>query len=136
MREELGVQGEELIGFYYTNGVPYVHSLLAAWGIGTAPAQINYNLGGAGLLHCVKTSGTRILMVDDDSECVARIEDVRGKLEELDVRIVIMDGAMREKILAMPPTRLEDHSLRQHIKGNSALMLIYTRCVVLVLPRK
>jgi len=132
MREELGIQGEELIGFYYTNGVPYVHSLLAAWGIGTAPAQINYNLGGAGLLHCIKTAGTRILMVDEDAECRARIEEVRGKLEEMGVRIVIMDGAMRDRIMAMPPTRLEDPSLRQHVKGTSTLMLIYTRFVIAV----
>lgn len=127
MREELGVQGEELIGFYYTNGVPYVHSLLAAWAIGTAPAQINYNLGGDGLVHCVKTSGTRILLVDEDSDCQSRIEEVRGKLEGLGIRIVVMDAAMREKIMAMQPTRIEDQNLRQHVLGSSTLMLIYTR---------
>jgi len=128
MREELGIAQDELVGFYLMNGVPYVVSLLATWGIGTAPAQLNYNLGGEGLLHCVRVAGCKVLLVDEDVEVQARVEEVRGKLEEMGVRIVVLDEARRQQINARIPLRFTPE-LRSNVKITSILMLIYTRFV-------
>ena len=128
LREELGVAQDELVGFYLTNGVPYVVSLLATWGIGTAPAQLNYNLGGDALLHCVRVAGCKVLLVDEDVEVQARIAEVRGKLEEMGIRIVVLDEARRTQIQAREPLWFTPE-LRSNVKITSTLMLIYTRSV-------
>jgi acyl-coenzyme A synthetase/AMP-(fatty) acid ligase len=130
LREELGVQEGELVGFCLTNGVPYVVSLLATWAIGTAPAQLNYNLGGEGLIHCIKVSGCKVLLIDEDEEVIGRVEEVRAKVEELGVRIVVLNQERRSMIEQMQGLEMTQ-DLRKNVKITSTLMLIYTRYVVL-----
>ena len=58
-----GVKKGELVGFYLTNSPEFVFAWLGTWGIGTAPAMINYHLAGEALIHCVKLAGIKVLLV-------------------------------------------------------------------------
>jgi acyl-CoA synthetase (AMP-forming)/AMP-acid ligase II len=125
----LGVEKRSLVGLYLTNSPQMLFAWLGSWGIGCAPAMINYNLAGEALIHCVKLSASKILLVDSDPECIARIEGVRGTLEgELGIRIVILDAATEEKINSLEPKRPGDE-FRKGMLPTFPMALIYTRCV-------
>ena len=102
-------------------------TVLGTWAIGTAPAMINYNLTGDALVHCLKISGSRILLVDEDSECRKRVEETRERIErELGIQIIILDQNTKAEIAALEPTRPEN-KYREAITGDSPMFLIYTR---------
>ena len=127
VRKAIAGAGGELVGFYLTNSPQMLFAWLGSWGIGCAPAMINYNLAGEALIHCVKLSATKILLVDSDSECIARIEAVRSTLEgELGIRIVILDAATEEKINNLEPKRPGDE-FRKGMLPTFPMALIYTR---------
>ena len=126
----LGVQPHELVAFYLTNSPEFVLALLGTWAIGTAPAMINYNLAGEGLLHCLRTSSAKVMLVDEDSEIRARIEEVRDKVEgDLGIRIVVLDAAKKAEIMALEPKRPEN-SYRDGTLPSDPMGLFYTRCVI------
>lgn len=121
----LGIQKRELVGFYLTNTPEMMFAWLGTWGIGTAPAMINYHLNGDALIHCVKLSGSKILLVDWDSECVERIESSRNQLEELGIRIIILDEATRGMINNLEPKK-PAAELRSKMSHTFPMALIYT----------
>lgn len=88
--------------------------------------MINYHLTGDALIHCVRLSGAKIMVVDWDDEVRARIEENRARLEaELGVKIIILDGEVRGRINALPPTRPDD-VLRKGMSIDFPMALIYT----------
>lgn len=102
---------------------------LALWSIGAAPAMINYNLAGKALIHCLRVSGAKMLLVDEDSELVARIDDVRADIEgQLGMRISVLDAGAKKDIRAMKAERPAD-SFRDGVKGDWPMSIFYTRCV-------
>jgi acyl-CoA synthetase (AMP-forming)/AMP-acid ligase II len=125
----LGVEKRTLVGFYLTNSPQMVFAWLGSWGIGCGPAMINNNLSGEALIHCVKLSDSKILLVDSDPECIARIEGVRSTLEgELGIKIVILDAATEDGINRLEPRRPGDE-LRKGMLPTFPMALIYTRWV-------
>jgi len=124
-----GVNKGELVGFYLTNTPEFMFAQVGSWGIGCAPALINYHLAGEALVHCIKLAGTRLLLVDWDEECVARIEAAREKIEEMGISIVILDDATRSSINSSPPIRPDDE-FRKKISPAFPMSLIYTRLVL------
>ena len=100
---------------------------LGLWAIGAAPAMINYNLAGKALLHCLKVSGAKLLLVDEDPELVTRIEDVRADIEgQPGMRIIVLDGAVKKDIRTMKAERPED-GFREGVKGDWPMSIFYTR---------
>ena len=125
----MGVERGQLVAFYLTNSPEFMIALLGTWAIGTAPAMVNYNLGGKSLLHCLRLSRSKVLIVDDDLEVLGRINEVRSKIEgELGMRIVVIDKETKSRIAAIEPKRPDD-SVRAEVKGSDPAMLIYTRYV-------
>ncbi|RMZ15752.1 hypothetical protein D0862_01528 [Hortaea werneckii] len=123
---EQGVQPGELVGTYLQNSPEFVFNLVGSWSIGCAPAMINYNLAGDGLVHCLKVAGSKVLLVDEDVGCRERIEGVRSRIEdELGMRIVIVDSETRRAISARAPTRPLD-SLRETVAPASPMFIFYT----------
>lgn len=91
--------------------------------------MVNYNLTGDALLHCLKISGSKLLVVDEDSGCRQRIEQCRDRIErELGMQIVTLDQRTRAAISALPPKRPDDH-YRKNVTGESPTCLFYTRSV-------
>jgi acyl-CoA synthetase (AMP-forming)/AMP-acid ligase II len=100
---------------------------LGLWAIGAAPAMINYNLAGKALMHCLKVSGAKLLLVDEDPELVARIDDVRADIEgQLGMRITVLDRDVKKVIRTMKAERPED-AFREGVKGDWPMSIFYTR---------
>ncbi|KAF2772649.1 acetyl-CoA synthetase-like protein [Teratosphaeria nubilosa] len=124
--EENGVRPNELIACYLQNGPDFMFNLLGSWAVGSAPAWINYNLGGDSLVHSLKTAGANLLVVDEDEGCVARVEEVRGRIEkELGMTILIVDSQTKADIFSHDPKRPDD-SYRAGVKPDSPIFLFYT----------
>ncbi|KAF2848776.1 fatty acid transporter-like protein [Plenodomus tracheiphilus IPT5] len=121
-----GVQSGKLFAMYMMNRPEFIFMHLGSWSIGSAPAWINYNLAGDALVHCLKVSEAKVLIVDEDAECRKRIEDIRDRLEgDLGMEIRILDAGMKGEISRMEPVRPGDE-MRVHAKGKFPLFLFYT----------
>jgi len=122
-----GVQPGDLVGFYLMNSPDFMFAWLGLWSIGAAPAMINYNLAGKALLHCLKISGTKLLLVDEEPALRARIEDVGAQLEgELAIKAIVLDGTVKAGISTMSDERPSD-AYREIVKGDGHMCLFYTR---------
>jgi acyl-coenzyme A synthetase/AMP-(fatty) acid ligase len=120
------VRPGELIAMYMMNRPEFLFVHLGSWAIGSAPAWINYNLAGDALVHCLKVAGAKVVVVDEDAECRKRIEDVRGRLEEMGMTIRILSPEVKGEIARMEPVRPGDE-MRVAVKGKFPLFLFYTR---------
>lgn len=124
---EQGVKPGDLISFYLTNSAEFVMAWLALWAIGAAPAMINYNLAGKALIHCLKVSGAKLLLVDEDPELIGRIEDEKANIEgQLGMKISVMDATVKRDIRAIKAERPED-TFREGVKGDWPMSIFYTR---------
>jgi acyl-CoA synthetase (AMP-forming)/AMP-acid ligase II len=122
-----GVKPGDLVSFYLTNSAEFVMAWLGLWAIGAAPAMINYNLAGKALMHCLKVSGAKLLLVDEDPELVARIDDLRADIEgQLGMRITVLDREVKKVIRTMKAERPED-AFREGVKGDWPMSIFYTR---------
>jgi acyl-coenzyme A synthetase/AMP-(fatty) acid ligase len=123
------VEPGQLVSFYLTNQPEFVFANLGAWAVGSAPAMINHHLAGDGLIHCLRVSKGKLLLVDEDSGCIERIEAVRDRIEgELGMTIRILNKNLKGEICRMEPKRPEDH-YRNGAKGTFPMCLFYTRFV-------
>ncbi|KAF2404571.1 acetyl-CoA synthetase-like protein [Trichodelitschia bisporula] len=120
-----GIKPRELSSFYLTNSAEFIFSLLGLWAIASAPAMLNHHLGGDALMHCIKLSGAKSIIVDWEPEVQARIEEVRDELEALGVKIIVLDAATKAHINSLEPIRPPD-SLRSKLPTTFPFALIYT----------
>ena len=122
-----GVKPRDLVATILTNGPEISFNWLGSWSIGCAPALINYHLTGEALIHCIKVSGSKLVIVDGDPEVRQRIEEVRSVLEgELGLKIIILDEATKAAINALPARRPGDE-LRRGMTPDYPMCLLYTR---------
>lgn len=92
--------------------------------------MINVNLGSGTLIHCLEISGARILLVDEDEKCRARINAESQKIEsELGMKIVELSGQLKKDIAARKAARIDD-VYREGIDSNSPVALFYTRYAI------
>lgn len=127
LRQQHGVNPGELVAMYQMNRPEFLFTHLGLWSIGSAPAWINYNLAGDALVHCLKVSGAKVVLVDEDAQCRERIEAVRDRLDsELGMTIVILDGNKKGELSRLEPRRPEDE-LRAGSTPGYPLFLFYTR---------
>ncbi|KIW09513.1 uncharacterized protein PV09_00389 [Verruconis gallopava] len=121
-----GVQPRELVATILTNTPVMAFHWVGCWSIGCAPALINYHLTGDALVHCIKVSGAKIVVVDWDPEVCQRVEEMRSIVEgELGLKIIILDEATRASINALPARRPDD-KLRQGMTADYPMCLLYT----------
>ncbi len=121
-----GVKPGELISMYMINSPEFMFSMMGSWSVGSGPALINYNLGGDGLVHCLKVAQSKVLVVDEDVACQARIEEQRNRIEnELGMKIIILDAAVKTSIAMMQPTRPSD-DYRAGVTGSFPIFIFYT----------
>lgn len=129
-----GVQRPDFVAFYMQNSPEFIFSLLASWALGTAPSMMNFSLGGEALIHCLKTSRSKVVLVDEDSEIQKRMEDVRDRVEgELGIRIVVLDKSTKEWIRGSNPIRPDD-LFRAQVKPTDSMMMLFTRYVPFIFP--
>ena len=100
---------------------------MGLWAIGCAPALINYNLAKESLVHCVKISEAKLMLVDEDAECQERISSERSRLEgELGVGIETLSQELKSEI-AMLSASKPSNGYRDKVSFSSPGMLLYTR---------
>lgn len=63
-----GVEKDEIVAMDFVNSETFVWVWFGLWSIGAKPAFINYNLTGKPLVHTIKTSTARLVLVDEDSK--------------------------------------------------------------------
>jgi acyl-CoA synthetase (AMP-forming)/AMP-acid ligase II len=61
------VEKNEIVAMDFVNSEKFVWVWFGLWSIGAKPAFINYNLTGKPLVHTIKTSTARLVLVDEDS---------------------------------------------------------------------
>ena len=125
---EQGIRSKDIVAFYLTNSPEFVLAWLGLWAIGCAPALINFHLSGEALIHCVKLTGSKMILVDWDEECRARVEESRLELEKIGIKIVVLDDAVKQHIDVLQPTRPPD-SYRSGLRTRDPGFLLFTRYV-------
>ena len=141
---ELGVQPGDLVAFYLENSAELLFAWLGLWAIGMlwpnltlanglrfyagcAPAMVNANIAGDTLIHSLKVSGARVLLVDENRKCRARINAESQRIEnELEMKIIELSGRLKKDIATREAARVDD-VYRESITGNSPVALFYTR---------
>lgn len=121
-----GVKKGDLVGFYLQNRPEFIIAWLATWSIGCAPAAVNYNLTGDALLHCLKISGAKLTLVDEDETCRTRVAECQDVLTgELGMKLLNLDDSLRSQIGTMPAS-LPPADLAKNMTGEFPAILLYT----------
>lgn len=91
--------------------------------------MINVNLSGEALVHSLKVSGSKVVLVDGDEKVWQRVKDVREEIEALGIRIVVLGEEEKERIEGKGEVEMVDEDLRRQVKGSDPFALFYTRSV-------
>ena len=122
-----GAKPGSLVALYMQNAPEFIFAWIGLWAIGCAPVMLNWNLGAESLLHCIKISGAKIMLVDGEAGCQERIQKERDRIEgELQVKIVILTNSLKAEIANLVASRPDD-SYRDCVVGTSPGALFYTR---------
>lgn len=121
----------EVIAMDVMNSPQFVFLCMAIWSLGARPALINYNLTGDPLLHCIKTSTSRIIFVDEEVRSHFTY-DVSEKLADSGFRdgngpveTIFWDKLVQQEIEVTKGVR-EPDGARSGTKAHETAMLIYT----------
>ena len=88
--------------------------------------MINFNLRGDALIHCLKVSGAKLLLVDEDPKVWKRVADEKQRIEqELGMVPVRLDTELKATIAAQPTWRPDD-VYRDGVTGNFPAAIFYT----------
>lgn len=128
LKDDLGVRPGEFVAFYLMNSLEFLALYLATWAIGAAPSMINYNLSGQGLVHCLKMGSPRIIIVDEDEGCQARIQGISKELDSSGLRPVVLDRMLKGHVATFPADRPGDE-WRAGVQDGDATILLFTRYV-------
>ena len=88
--------------------------------------MINFNLAGDALVHCLKVSGAKVVLVDEEDKVRSRVEGERRRIEELGMQIIVLSNDLKKSIAGKTAQRPDD-SYRQGLKGSFPAALFYTR---------
>ena len=89
--------------------------------------MINFNLTGDALIHCLKVSGAKILIVDGEERISSRVEAVRDRIEqELSMQAIILDQQLKSSIATRPVERPDD-IYRSGVEPDFPAIVVYTR---------
>ncbi|KAF2032216.1 acetyl-CoA synthetase-like protein [Setomelanomma holmii] len=63
-----GVEKDDIVAMDFINSEVFIWVWFGLWSIGARPAFINYNLTGKPLIHTIKTSTARLVLVDEEGK--------------------------------------------------------------------
>ena len=124
------VAPREVVAMDFMNSPQFVFLWLGLWSIGAVPAFINYNLTGDPLLHSLKSSTARIVIVDPEvkarftPDVADTLASPKARGGEGSIQVVDLDAATERHILSLQGIREPDRS-RDAMRLDLAL-LIYT----------
>ncbi|KAI9884605.1 MAG: Serine/threonine-protein kinase [Watsoniomyces obsoletus] len=79
LKKTYNIKPKEVVAMDMTNGPGFLFLWWGIWSIGAIPAFINCNLTAAPLVHCIRTSTARVVIVDDEVRSLVT-DEVVGKL--------------------------------------------------------
>ena len=131
LKAKYGVAPKEIVALDFMNTPHFIFIWFALWSLGAVPAFINYNLTGAPLLHCIKTSTARLVFTDGlveprfstevrDDMASGKVRDGKGPVE-----LVVLSSGTESEIMACEAYREPDSS-RNGPKIADMSLLIYT----------
>lgn len=88
--------------------------------------MINFNLAGDALLHCLKISGAKVVVVDEEERVRTRVKAIKQAIEKLDMQAIVLSEGLKSSIAAKTARRPDD-SYREDVKESSLCALFYTR---------
>ncbi|KAI9818721.1 MAG: hypothetical protein M1832_004198 [Thelocarpon impressellum] len=130
LRTRRGVKPREIVAMDFLNSPSLVFVWLGLWSIGAQPAFINYNLTGRPLVHCIKTSTARLVLVDEEVR-----EAVAPVLDELTAPDLRDDGAPAEIVFFTPEVEADiaatesvraPDAVRMGVRPQDMAILIFT----------
>lgn len=87
--------------------------------------MVNSNLAGEALMHSLKISEAKVILVDEDEASQERIRAMKDKVEELGMRIIVLDAKTRARIQTLSSERLGD-DYRRGVTFEFPIFLFYT----------
>ena len=88
--------------------------------------MINFNLTGDALIHCLKVSGARLILVDDDLKVQKRVTDEKERVEKvLKMTSTVLSEQLKGTIAALPVQRPDD-SYREGVTPGFPAAIFYT----------
>lgn len=88
--------------------------------------MINFNLAGNAFIHCLKLSGAKVMIVDEEKKLRARVEGERQTIEELGIQAIVLSGELKSSIAAKNAQRPDD-TYREGIEASFPAAIFYTR---------
>ena len=89
--------------------------------------MINFNLAGDALVHCLRISGAKIIIVDEEEEVSTRIKGENQRIEvELGMQAIVLSADLKNIIAAKIAQRPDD-SYREGLRASFPSALFYTR---------
>ncbi len=79
LKLKYSIAPNEIVAIDFVNSPEFLFIWMALWSLGARPAFINYNLTGKPLLHCIRISTARILLVDEEIRS-SFTEEILGEL--------------------------------------------------------
>ncbi|KAL4804815.1 hypothetical protein BDV18DRAFT_153152 [Aspergillus unguis] len=126
-----GVKPKDIVALNMMNSATFIFIWLGLWSIGAAPAFINYNLAGKPLLHSVRTSTARLLIVEEEIRSSFGTEELAAfgspdfREEGGPIELVSWTPEIEAQVLQTEAIR-EDNSARAGAQLRDMAMLIYT----------
>lgn len=104
------------------NSDEYVLVWMAIWSLGAIPAFINYNLRDKALIHCVRTAGASVILVDDELNSFT--PDILDALssDSNPTRAVFMDDGFRNQVRTASGYRSPDGTIN-HQPSDTAVLI-------------
>ncbi|KAI9702325.1 MAG: hypothetical protein M1836_000804 [Candelina mexicana] len=131
LKLKYSVAPNDIVAIDFVNSPKFIFLWMALWSLGARPAFINYNLTGKPLLHCIRISTARILIVDEEiRSCFP--EEVLGELSspqfrdgQGSVEVAFFTSKLESEVASTEGVR-EPDTLRSGAKITDMAVLIFT----------
>lgn len=131
LKKTLAIAPGDVVAIDFMNSAHFVFIWLALWSLGARPAFINYNLMGKPLLHCIKTSTARVVLVDEKCkaqftpEVLEAVTSPKFRDGKGPVEVVFFSEVLEQQILAEEGKR-EPDSVRSGVEAHEMASLMFT----------
>ena len=111
LKKKHNVKSREVVALDFTNKPQFLFLVLALWSLGAVPALINSSVASDALVHCLRTAGPRIVIVDEDVAGVFTAE-VRQQVAsgKTSIESITFDTLAEEEARSYPGHREPDEA--------------------------
>lgn len=121
----------EIVALDFMNCPSFLFLVTALWSLGASPAMINCNITSKSLIHCIKVSNARLLILDPEVASKVLSEEVNTAVSAPNFRnnafpleVAILTEGLEKSMNYFPSYRAPD-AVRK-IERSSMAMLMYT----------